>query len=1035
MIERIIQSCLRHRFLVLMALAGLVAYGVYASLKLQVDAFPDVTNVQVQVYTTWPGMSSEEVEKQVTFPIEVQLAGLPDMTELRSVSRFGFSLITVVFADQVDLYFARQLVLERLIAAKEKLPKGSDPVLGPIATGLSEIYQYTLEEETAPPPASPGEETVRLIRLRTIQDAIVRPLLKTVPGVTDINSFGGYVKQYQVQVDPDRLRKFDLSLKQVFSALAASNVNAGGNVLERGSEQALVRGMGLMQTIQDIEEVVLKEVNGTPVLIQDVATVSEGPAPRWGAVLKDGKREAVAGIVLMIRGGSGREVVAAVKEKVAQLNAGGILPKGITLKAFYDRTSLVRDCINTVGRAIAEGVLLVILVVYLFLRSIRGALVIALTLPLVALATFIAMRQVGLSANLMSLGGLAISIGMIVDSTIIQVENVMHRLGEMEPGGNFGRTVLNAVLEVRKPSLFGELIIALTFLPIMTLQGMEGKMFAPLAFTVVIALLASLVLSIVAIPSLCSYVLKSAPERTSVLVRGAQRVYRPLLALALENRKTVLLSAGGLLALSLTAVPFLGTEFIPRMDEGYITNVTIRLPSISLSQSVEMERQMQRALLKFPEVESVVSKIGAAEIATESHGVESSEPIVALKLRSQWRTAHTLDELIAKMRTALEKIPGMAYNFSQPIAHRVDHLVSGVKSQVAVKIFGDDMNLLRVKADEAVALLRTVPGIVDLRAEQVAGLPNLNIKIDRARLARYGLNVAEVQEVIETAVGGKTATEIIEGQVSVEVVVRFPAERRNSPEAIGNVLVTTPGGGPVPLADLAEITESEGPLQVSRDNGRRRIVVEFNIKGRDTGSVVAEGQELLASRLSLPPGYYTTWGGTFENQKRAMQRLLLIVPVTLALIYLLLFMTFGSLRYASLIMLNLPLALIGGIFGLLITGLYLSVPAAVGFIALFGVAVLNGVVLVSQINQLRETGLSLDEAVRQGCERRLRPVLMTALVAILGLTPLLFASGPGSEVQRPLAVVVVSGLFSATLLTLVVLPVLYQWFAERTPEL
>jgi cobalt-zinc-cadmium resistance protein CzcA len=1034
MIDRIIQSCLRHRLMVLIALAGLVFYGVYASLKLQVDAFPDVTNVQVQVYTTWPGMSPEEVEKQVTFPIEVQMAGLPDMVELRSVSRFGLSLITVVFADQVDLYFARQLVLERLIAAKEKVPKGVEPVLGPIATGLSEIYQYTLEEENAPPLAAPGPETARLMRLRTIQDAIVRPFLKTVPGVTDINSFGGYVKQYQVQVDPDRLRKFDLSLKQVFSALAASNANAGGNVLEKGSEQALVRGLGLMQTIQDIEAVVLKAVNGTPVLVKDVATVSEGPASRWGAVLENGKREAVAGIVLMIRGGSGREVVTAVKEKVAQLNAGGILPKGVTLKAFYDRTGLVRDCINTVSRAIAEGVLLVILVVYLFLRSFRGALIIALTLPLVALATFITMRQVGLSANLMSLGGLAISIGMIVDSAIIQVENVMHHLGEMKPGQNFGQTVLNAVLEVRKPSLFGELIIALTFLPIMTLQGMEGKMFAPLAFTVVIALLASLVLSIVAIPSLCSYVLKPAPERVSVLVRAAQRVYRPVLALALDNRKTVLLGTGAFLALSLAAVPFLGTEFIPRMDEGYITNITIRLPSVSLSQSVEMERQMQQALLKFPEVESVVSKIGAAEIATESHGVESSEPIVVLKPRSQWRTAHTVEELIAQMRVELEKIPGVAYNFSQPIAHRVDHLVSGVKSQVGVKIFGDDMNLLRAKAEEAAALLRTVPGVADLRAEQVAGMPNLNLKIDRARLSRYGLTVADVQEVIETAVGGKAATEIIEGQMRVEVVVRFPEARRNSAEAIGNILVTTPGGGSVPLTELAEIIETEGPVQISRDNARRRIVVEFNIKGRDTGSVVADGQRLLSSRLALPPGYYATWGGTFENQQRAMHRLLLIVPVTLALVYLLLFLTFGSLRYASLIMLNLPLALIGGILGLLFTGLYLSVPAAVGFIALFGVAVLNGVVLVSQINQFRESGLSMDESVRQGCERRLRPVLMTALVAILGLTPLLFAGGPGSEVQRPLAVVVVGGLFTATLLTLVVLPVLYQWFAEPETE-
>jgi heavy metal efflux system protein len=1035
MIDRIIQSCLRHRFLVLIALAGLVAYGAYAALHLQVDAFPDVTNVQVQVYTTWPGMSPVEVEQQVTFPIEVQLAGLPDMVELRSVSRFGLSLITVVFADQVDLYFARQLVLERMIAAREKLPMGVEPVLGPIATGLSEIYQYTLEEERVPPAASPDEETVRLMRLRTIQDAIVRPLLKAVPGVTDVNSFGGFVKQYQVQVNPDRLRKFDLSLKQVFGALAASNANAGGNVLEKGSEQALVRVLGLMQSVQDIEAVVLKEVNGTPVLVKDVATVSEGPASRWGAVLENGKREAVAGIVLMIRGGSGRKVVGAVKKKVAQLNAGGILPEGVTLKAFYDRTGLVRDCINTVSRSIAEGVLLVILVIYLFLRNLRGALVIALTLPLVVLATFIAMRQVGLSANLMSLGGLAISIGMIVDSAIIQVENVMHHLGEMRSSQNFGQTVLNAVLEVRKPSLFGELIIALTFVPIMTLQGMEGKMFAPLAFTVVIALLASLVLSIVAIPSLCSYMLKSASaERPSFLVKTAQKAYRPILSWALNHRNTVLLAAGGLLAASLAAVPFLGTEFVPRLDEGYITNITIRLPSVSLSQSVEMERQMQQALLKFPEVESVVSKIGAAEIATESHGVESSEPIVVLKPRSQWRTARTMEELIAKMRLELQKIPGVTFNFSQPIAHRVDHLVSGVKSQVGVKIFGDDINVLRAKAEEAAALLRTVPGVADLRAEQVAGMPNLNIKIDRDRLSRYGLTVTDVQEVIETAVGGKSATEIIEGQIRVEVMVRFPEERRNSPEAIGAILVATPKGGSVPLSHLAEIIETEGPLQVSRDNARRRIVVEFNIRGRDTGSVVTDGQKLLASRLALPPGYYTTWGGTFENQQRAMHRLFLIVPITLALIYLLLFLTFQSLRYASLIMLNLPMALIGGIFGLLITGLYLSVPAAVGFIALFGVAVLNGVVLVSQFNQLRQEGLPLAEAVQRGCERRLRPVMMTAMVAILGLVPLLFATGPGSEVQRPLAVVVVFGLFTSTLLTLVVLPVLYRHFAENLPE-
>ncbi|MHB9071966.1 MAG: efflux RND transporter permease subunit [Desulfobaccales bacterium] len=1034
MIEKIIGASLRHRLLVLALLTGLVGYGIYAALKLPVDAFPDVTNVQVQVIATWPGMSPAEVEQQVTFPIEVQMAGLPDMVELRSLSKFGLSLVTIVFKDQVDIYFARQLVLERLIEAKEKLPKGAEPILGPISTGLGEIYQYTLEEPDSSMPASPAEEVVRLMRLRTVQDAIVRPLLKTVPGVTEVNSFGGYVRQYHVNVDPDKLRKFDLTLRQVFEALAGNNANAGGNILETGSEQSLVRGQGLMQTAQDIEEVVLKEVNSAPILVRDVASVKEGPATRWGVVLKDGKREAVAGIVLMIRGGSGREVVAAVKEKVNRINSGGILPHGIKLKPFYDRTGLVQDCIKTVTKAIAEGIVLVILIVYLFLRSLRGALVIALALPLAALATFIAMRQVGLSANLMSLGGLAISIGMIVDSTLIQVENVMHRLAENHADHGFMRTVLEAVLEVRKPSLFGELIIAITFLPIMTLQGMEGKMFAPLAFTVAIAILASLLLSIFAIPALCSLILKPGPERPSPLLRAGLWLYRPALAWALGNRKTVIIAAAGLLVFSLSMTPFLGTEFIPRLDEGYLTPQVIRLPSISVQQSIEVERKMQQALMKFPEVVSVVSKMGAAEIATDPMGPNLSDPIVVLKPRQEWKTAHTTEELVEKMRAELAKIPGIGLNFSQPIALRVDELISGVKSQVAVKIFGDDTEVLRRKAEEAARLLKTVKGVADLRVEQVGGQPYLNLKIDRRKIARYGINVADIQEVIETAIGGKVATEIIEGQLRVGVQVRFPEERRNTTEAIGNILVDAPGGRRIPLSELATIKKEEGPVQISREDARRRVVVEFNVEGRDIGSLVAEGQDILQARLGLPPGYYITWGGAFENQQRAMQRLMLIVPVTVVVIFLLLFMTFNSVRYAGLIILNLPLALIGGILGLLVTGLYLSVPAAVGFIALFGVAVLNGVVLVSQFNQLRQEGLPLEEAVRRGCERRLRPVLMTALVAILGLIPLLFASGPGSEVQRPLAVVVVFGLFTSTLLTLLVLPVLYQRFAERLPE-
>lgn len=1035
MIEKIVQSCLRHRFLVLILLAGLIGYGSYAAFKLPVDAFPDVTNVQVQVLTTWPGMSPVEVEQQVSFPIEVTMAGLPDMAELRSLSKFGLSLVTIVFQDQVDIYFARQLVLERLIEAKEKLPQGAEAMLGPISTGLGEIYQYTLEEPKAPPPTSPREEELRLMRLRTVQDGVVRPILKTVPGVTEVNSFGGHVRQYHVKVDPDRLRKYDLALHQVFKALAQNNANAGGNLLNRGSEQALVRGLGLMQSIEDIEEVVLKEVDGAPVLVRDVAAVSEGPDTRWGAAVKDGKQEAVVGIALMIRGGSGREVVAAVKDKVKEINKGGILPGGIRLEAFYDRTGLVRDCINTVGKAIGEGVILIILVVYLFLRNFQGALVISLTMPLVALATFIVMRQVGMSANLMSLGGLAISIGMIVDGAVIQVENVIHRLGETNARLGFMRTVLEAVAEVLKPSFFGILIIAITFLPIMTLKGMEGKMFAPLAFTVVIALLASLVFSISAIPVLCSFLLKPRAERESPLLRWARRLYQPSLNWALSNRKSVVIGAAGLLAFSLLMVPFLGTEFIPRLDEGYLTPQVIRLPSVSIDKSVEIERQAQQVMMKFPEVAMVVSKIGAAEIATDPMGPNISDPIVVLKPRSEWRTVRTTEELVEKMRTELAKIPGVAINLTQPIALRVDELISGVKSQVAVKIFGDDMGILLRKAEEAGRLLKGIKGVTDLRVEQVAGQPYLNIKIDRRKIARYGINVADVQEVIETAVGGKVATEIREGQLRVGVQVRFPEERRNSVEAIGNILAAAPGGRQIPLADLAQITETLGPVQISRDDARRRVVVEFNVEDRDIGGLVAEAQGLLESRLGLPPAYYLSWGGAFENQQRAMRYLMVIVPITVLIIFLLLFMVFNSLRYAALIILNLPLALIGGILGLLLTGLYLSVPASVGFIALFGVAVLNGVVLVSQFNQLRQEGLPLEEAVRRGCDRRLRPVLMTALVAILGLAPLLFATGPGSEVQRPLAVVVVSGLFTSTLLTLIILPVLYGSFAESLPEI
>ncbi len=1032
MIDKLIAFALRQRLLIMVGVALLVAFGVYAFKKLPIDAFPDVTTVQVQIITEVPGRSPVEVEKFIPYPVEVQMTGLPRMQELRSLSKFGLSMVTVVFEDDVDIYFARQLILERLIEAKGKLPVGVEPVMGPISTGLGEVYQYTLERSQLPPSPSLVKrgsegEFDDLMNLRTVQDWIVRPILKTVPGVADVNSFGGFVKQYQVLIDPDRLRKYDLTLKEVFDAVASNNANAGGNIIEHASEQYIVRGVGLIKSLQDISDIVVKEHEGTPIYVKDVAEVRFGPDTRQGAVVKDGKDEAVAGIVMMIKGGNSKEIVAGVKARVDEINRSNILPDGLKIKPFYDRTDLVEKCIDTVTKALEEGAILVVVILYLFLRNFRGALVVALTLPLAVLATFIIMWKTGLTANLMSLGGLAISLGMVVDAAIIQVENVQRHLSERGAGAHKLPVILESVLEVRKPSLFGELIIAITFIPIMTLQGMEGKMFAPLAFTVVIALFSSLLLSIFVIPVLCSFIMKGGEEKESPIIRWLKIPYIPLLMWAMRRPRVITAIAAIPLVGSLALFPFLGTEFIPTLDEGSLTPQVIRLPSINLTESVEIEKKMQQALLKFPEVETVVSKIGSAEIATDPMGPNISDPIVILKPKKEWTTAGTKEELIEKMREELEKIPGIGLNITQPIALKVDELISGVKSQIAVKLFGDDMDVLKGKADEIAKVISAVKGVADLRVEQTAGQPYLTVEIDRRAIARYGINVANVQEIIETAIGGKAATEVFEGDRRFAVLLRFPEDKRNSVEAIGNIFVKSASGANISLSALAKVSISEGPVQVSRENSKRRIFIECNVEGRDIGGFVAEAQKLIAEKTKLPSGYYITWGGAFENQQRAMNRLSIVVPLTIALIFFLLFTTFNSMRYAGLIILNLPFATIGGIAGLWVSGQYLSVPASVGFIALFGVAVLNGVVLVSYINKLREDGMELTEAIVTGCQKRLRPVLMTALVAILGLVPMLFATGPGSEVQKPLATVVVGGLITSTILTLIVLPTLYRW--------
>jgi len=1027
-IENIISFTLKQRLLIVICVLLLVGLGVYSFLKLPIDAFPDVTNIQVEVLSTAQGLSPLEVEKFVTYPIEMAMRGLPRLNQLRSVSKFGLSVVTVVFEDGVDIYFARQLVLERLTEAKEKVPEGVSISMGPVATAMGEIYQYTLEGLE---PQDEKEKIRYLTELRTIQDWVLSPILKSIPNVNEVNSFGGYIKQYQVIVDPGQLQKFDVSLGDVADALKRNNVNVGGNVLQSYSQQYLIRGIGLLQTEEDIRNIVLRSENGVPVIIRDVAGVQVGQAVRQGASIKDGYSETVGGVVMMLRGSNSREVVKLVEERVDEINAGSILPAGIKIKPYYKRSDIVRNSVHTVTEALIIGALFVVFVLYLFLRSFRGAFIVILALPLSALFTFIIMRQSGLSANLMSLGGLAISIGMIIDATIIQVENVQRHLSEIPAGATKLSTVFKSVLEVRKPSIFGELIIALTFIPIMTLQGIEGKMFSPLAFTVAIALFASLILSILVIPVFCLLFLKAKKEKTSLLVRGAKSLYLPVLRWSLRHKTTVLLMAAALLAGSLCLIPRLGTEFMPIMDEGAFDMDIQFLPGISLQESLEMSKKVEQKLMEFEELQTIVGKTGQTGIAIEARGVEKTGYVGMLKPRSEWKNAKTREELTNKMRQAVSSIPGMAFSFSQPIACRIDELVAGTKAQLIIKLFGENLETLKSTADEIAGILAKIRGTRDLVVESIAGQPYISIKIDRARISRFGINVDDVQSMVETAVGGKSVTQLFEGEKYFDVVLRFPEEKRNSPEAIGNILVVSPRGQKIPLNQLTDIYSSQGPVQISRESGLRRIGVECNISGRDMGGFVAEAKSRIQKNVKLQPGYFLTWGGQFENQQRAMKRLMIIVPATVGLIFFLLFLTFSSLRLAALVILNLPFALIGGVLSLFLAGLYLSVPASVGFIALFGIAVLNGVVLVSYINQIREEGLSVKEAVLKGCEHRLRPVLMTASITIFSLIPMLFASGPGSEVQRPLAVVVVGGLFTSTLLTLLVLPSLYHWFVAK----
>jgi len=1015
---------IRHKWLVLSAAFIIACVGAAALRTLPIDAFPDVTSVQVEIVSVAPGKSPLEVEKLVTYQVENSLRGLPGLTQLRSASKYGISVVTVVFKDGTDLYFARQQVSERLTEAREKLGGDIEITMGPPATAMGEIYQYTLET---------GRETEtpeQLAELRTLEDWVVSPILKSVDGVGDINSFGGYIKEYQVVALPDRMTQYGVSLKELYDAIGRNNSNVGGGLLEASGEQLLIRGLGLIKNIGELGEIVVADRGGTPVLVKDLARVQEGHAVRQGASYINGEKEAVGGVVMMLKGGNSREVVGRVQKKVAEINSGTLLPPGMRISPFYTRDTVINSSVKTIVKALAEGSAIVVIVLYLFLLSFRGSFVTIMALPLASLLTFLAMRHFGMTGNLMSLGGLAISIGMIIDSTIIQVENALHHLSLNRDPAHREKSVAEAIIEVRKPSIFGELIIALTFIPILALEGIEGKMFGPLALTVMLALFSSLLLSLTVIPALCAAALRPAPDNVSPLLGIAGRSYRPALAWSITHRKTVLAGGAVLLAASLALVPFLGTEFVPVMDEGSFDMDTGILPGASLETSAGTAKKIEQILKGFPELITVVSKTGWTGRAIEARGVEKTGFLGVLKPRGEWTTAKSRDELFEKMREALAVIPGVVIGFSQPIQCRIDELVAGTRSQLAIRLYGDDLDILTLKAAAIAAVLGGIRGATDVALERQGGQAYVNIELKRGMISRYGLNVADINDVIETALGGKPAGVVYEGDRAFDITVRLPETERNSLAALGGIVITAPSGARVPLSMLADIKRAEGPVQIGREFGKRRILVEANVTDRDLGGFVAEVQEKIRKNVPLPAGYYLTWGGQFENQQRAMKKLGVIVPVAILLIFLLLSMTFNSLRQATLVLLNLPLALAGGIAALYFSGQYLSVPAAIGFIALFGVAVLNGVVLVTHINQLRAKGMPMDEAIPEGCLRRMRPVLMTALITVASLTPMLFASGPGSEVQRPLAVVVIGGLLTSTILTLLVLPALYAYFSK-----
>lgn len=1049
MIERILDFSIRWRVLMLLVAAAIVAAGAYAAVRLPIDAVPDITSNQVQINTIAPGFAPEEMERYVTFPIEVAMSSVPRKEEIRSISQFGLSQVTVTFADDVDIYWARQLVLERLLEAERELPPGVSPELAPVSTGLGEIYQFTVERtpaegqaaagRTSPATADeaitfPGSSGDELTDLRTILDWYITPQLRTVPGVIEVNSYGGREKQYEVLVDPRRLAARGLTLRQLVEALGRNNRNAGGAYLERGGEQQIIRGVGLIQNLQDVENIVVAAHGGTPVYVRDVARVQTGAEIRQGSATRDGQGETVIGVAMLLKGENSRTVTDAVRQRLEAVQR--TLPRGIVIKPFYERTDLVNATIRTAATNLIEGGLLVVGILFLFLLQLRAGLIVSAAIPLSMLIAIVVMWRFNISANLMSLG--AIDFGLIVDGAVIIVENTVRRLAEarhragkaLEQAERLALT-RDAAVEVLKPALFGMVIIIAAYLPIVTLGGTEGRMFRPMAYTVIAALVGALILSMTVIPALSALFLKATGrERENRVLDSLRASYSRVLRSALDHRVTTVGAALAFCLISGALASLLGTEFLPDLDEGALVVNHVRVKSVALTESVRQAEMIENTLKKFPEVQHVVSRIGRPEIATDPMGPDMADTYAILKPHDQWRPGVTTQSLFQEIGEELEEIPGVVASLSQPIKFRMAELLEGigVRSDVGIKVFGDDLDVLQREAQKVANIVRTVRGAEDVRVQQVAGLPVLQLTVDREKVARHGVNVADVQEVIETAIAGTEATTVLEGFMRFDLVVRFPPELRRDADALGGLLVQSPDATSVPLGQLTRMVSEEGPAEVSRENGQRRITVEANVRGRDLGSFVGEAQASVERDVSLAPGYRLEWGGTFEQLESGRRRLMVVVPLTFLVIFLLLFVTFNSLRQAGLVFTGIPFAVTGGILALLLRGMNFSMSAGVGFIALFGVAVLNGVVMVSFINQLREAGKPLRDAVLEGAETRFRPVLMTATVASLGFIPMALSTGTGAEVQRPLATVVIGGLITSTLLTLLVLPTLYAWF-------